>query len=238
MPRRAAAILALVLAAAIPTRAAPADPLWLKAVESAARTKGWSPGEMRLSIEMADDEGKVLDTWDNRYRLSAGADGAVRTEVVSAFHNGKDETRKEREAQARRDDAAKAEGKAQAPDVGFGVDPFDPEMQDSVEIRPLAGTRQIAGRTCVAFVFSLTMPKNGVLEGTAWLDAATGIPVEFVSNPKPLPRGAHELTTTVRYADGLVTEVRVEGSGSLLFFKRRFVSVITLGGWFRRTTGT
>ena len=228
-------ILALALAAAAPALAVPSDPLWLKAVESASRAKQWSPGEMRLVIEMADDEGKVLDTWYNRYRLSTGTDGAVRTEVVSALHNGKDETRKEREAQAKRDRDARQDGGSSM--AGFGVDPFDPGVQDSVEIRPLAGNRQIAGRTCVAFTFMLAMPKNAVLEGTAWLDAVSGLPVEFVSSPKPLPWAAHELVTTVGYTDGLVSEVRVEGSGTLLFFKRRFSSVITLGSWFRRPGG-
>jgi hypothetical protein len=99
-------------------------------------------------------------------------------------------------------------------------------------IRPLAGNRQIAGKTCLAFAFSLAMPKNAVVEGTAWLDAATGLPVECVSTPKPLPRAVHEMNTTVRYDGGFVSEVRVEGSGTLLFFKRRFSSVITLAGWF------
>ena len=235
MKLRPAVVLALALAAAAPAPAAPANPLWSKAVESASRAKQWSPGEMRLVIEMADDAGKVLDTWDNRYRLSPGEDGAVRTDVVSASRNGKDETRKEREAQAKRDRSARTDG--EPPMGGFGVDPFDPGLQGSVEIRPLAGNRQIAGRTCVAFAFSLTQPKNSVLEGTAWLDAESGLPVEFVSSLRPLPRGVHEMSTTVRYTDGFVSEVRVEGSGSLLFLKRRFVSVVTFGGWFRLPGG-
>jgi hypothetical protein len=232
MPFRPAVILALALAAAAPALAATSDPLWLKAVESASRAKRWSPGEMQLAIEMADDEGKVLESWDNRYRLSAGEDGAVRTEVVSAVHNGKDETRKERDAQAKRDRDARQDGGSSM--AGIGVDPFDPGLQDSVVIRPLAGNRQIAGKTCLAFAFSLAMPKNAVVEGTAWLDAASGLPVELVSSPKPLPWAAQELVSTVRYTDGLVSEVHVEGSGTLLFFKRRFSSVITLGSWFRR----
>jgi hypothetical protein len=190
---------------------------------------------MRLAIEMADDAGKVLDTWDNRYRLFLGEDGSVRTEVVSASRNGKDETRKEREAQAKRDRSARADG--EPPMGGFGVDPFDPGLQGSVTIGPPAGNRQIAGRACVAFAFSLAQPKNSVVEGTAWLDAASGLPVELVSRMQPLPRGVHEMSTTVRYTDGFVSEVRVEGSGSLLFLKRRFVSVVTLGGWFHLPGG-
>jgi len=209
----------------------------MKAVESASRAKGWSPGEMRLAMEMADDRGKVLETWDNRYLLSAGADGAVQTEVVSAFHNGKDETQKERDAQAKREAQAKRDSSAQR-DGGsdwttYLDDPFDPAKQDAVEVRLFEGTSEIGGRTCVAFAFTMSRPKNLVTEGTAWLDAATGLPVELVSSPKPMPRAVHELVTTVRYADGFVSEVRIEGSGSVLFFKRRFVSVVTLGGWFR-----
>lgn len=231
-PHRTAAItLSLALASAALAGAAPADLLWLKAVESASRVREWSPGEMRLAMEMADDKRKVLETWDYRYRLSAGEGEGVQTEVVSAFHNGKDETQKEREAQAKRERDAKPDGGADW--TAYLDDPFAPAMQDAVDIRPLAGTSVIAGTTCAAFTFTLSKPKNMAVAGTAWLDAVTGLPVELVSSPKPLPRAVHDLVTTVRYADGFVSEVRIEGSGSLLFFKRRFVSVVTLGGWFR-----
>ncbi|MCX7029401.1 MAG: hypothetical protein NTU62_04690 [Spirochaetes bacterium] len=207
----------------------------MKAVESTSRAKEWSPGEMRLAIEMADDKGKVLATWDNRYQLSVGAGGAVLTEVVSAFHNGKDETRKEREAQAKRDRTAEPDGGSAWSE--YLDDPFDPSEQDSVEIRLLAGIRQIAGSACLAFAFTLTKPKGAAVEGTAWLDAATGLPVEISSTPRPMPRGAHELSTIVRYTDGFVSEVRVEGSGTLFFFKRRFSSVVTLGSYYRKPAG-
>jgi len=235
MVRRVPCLLLLAAALTLPAGAAPSESLWLNAVAAASRAKEWSPGEMRLAIEMADDKGTVLETWDNRYRLSLGADGAVRTEVVSALRNGRNETRKEREAQAKRDRSARTDG--EPPMGGFGVDPFDPGLQGSVVIGPPAGNRQIDGRNCVAFAFSLAQPKNSVVEGTAWLDAASGLPVEFVSSLRPLPLGVHEMSTTVRYTGGFVSEVRVEGSGSLLFLKRRFVSVVTLGGWFRLPGG-
>ena len=235
MLRRAPWMLFLALSLPLAAAAAPDDSLWAKAVEAASRAKEWSPGEMRLAIEMADDRGKVLETWDNQYRLSTGADGAVRTEVVSAIHNGKDETQKEREAQARRDRDARTND---APPVsGFGDDPFDPSVQGSLEIHRLDGTRAIAGMTCVGFAFILSKHAGASVEGNAWLDAATGLPVEVVSSPNPLPRGAHEIATVVRYTRGLVSEVLVEGSGSLLFFKRRFSSVVTLSGWFRKPGG-
>jgi hypothetical protein len=234
MVRNPAVLLLLVLALPLPaaSAAAPAEPLWLAGVAAAARAKAWSPGEMRILIDLADDGGRTLDTWDNRYRVSAGPDGVLRTEVVSASRNGKDETRKEREAQAKRDgEAASDDGSSWS---RFLDDPLDPAVQESVVIRRLADARTIGGAACVAFAFTLAKQKGASVEGTAWLDAATGIPVEVVSTPRPLPRGAHEMTTTVRYAGGLPAEVFIEGSGSLLFFKRRFSSAITLGAWFAR----
>lgn len=221
----------LAQAAAHPAGAAPDDPLWQKAVASASWAREWSPGVMRLAMEMMNDAGKVLETWDYRYRLFPGENGAVRVEVVSAIHDGKDETEKQRAAQAKRDREAGSDGSGAW--SRYLDDPFDPAAQDAVTITPLAGTRVISGVSCVAFDFSLAKPKDVRVEGTAWLDAATGAPVELVSSPKPLPRAVHELVTTVRYAGGFVSEVRLEGSGSLLFFRRRIVTVITLGGWFR-----
>lgn len=234
MVRKPAVLLIAVLALPLPAAAAaaPADPLWLAAVATAARAKEWSPGEMRILIELADDGGRTLDTWDNRYRISAGTDGILRTEVVAASRNGKDETRKEREAQAKRDrDALSGDGSSW---TRFLDDPLDPAVQDSVTISPLPGSRTIAGAACVSFSFILLKPKDASVEGIAWLDASTGAPVEVISVPRPLPRGARELATTVQYAGGLPSEVRVEGSGSLLFLRRRFSTVVTFGGWFAR----
>ncbi len=227
---RRAVLLLFAIACSLPADAAPADPLWSRAVEASARAARWSPGEMRLAIEMADDAGKVLDTWDNRYRLSVDGDGTLRTEVVVAVHDGKDETEKERKAQAKRERDARGGG--ESPMSGFGDDPFAPAVQESVQVRRLAGTREIAGTTCVGYDVVIAKPKNVSIEGTAWLEAATGVPVQFASTPKPLPIGVHEMSTVVRYEDGFVSEVRVEGSGSIMFIKRRFVSVISFGGWF------
>lgn len=231
MLHRRAVLLLFALIAPLRAVAAPADPLWSRAVEASARAARWSPGEMRLAIEMADDAGKVLETWDNRYRLSVDENGTLRTEVVSAFHNGKDETEKEREAQAKRERTAGPDGTAAW--SRYLDDPFDPDVQEAVEATRLAGTRDIAGASCVAFAFTLAKPKNVRIEGTVWLDGATGQPVELASRPAPLPRAVTELSTFVRYDGGLVSEVRIEGSGNFLFIKRRLVSVITLAGWFR-----
>jgi hypothetical protein len=230
--RPALMIAAFVLAGVTASAAPPADPLWAAGVAAAARAKDWSPGAMRLLIEVADDRGRVLDTWDNRYRVAAAPDGSVRTEVLSASHNGRDETRKEREAQAKREaDAGAAAG---GPWSRFLDDPLDPAAQGAVTVRRLAEARTIGGIAAVAFAFVLAKEKGAVVEGTAWLHAVSGVPLEVVSAPRPLPRGAHELATTVRYADGLVAEVRVAGSGSLLFLRRRFSSVITLADWSPR----
>jgi hypothetical protein len=230
-----AVLLLLALAFPLSAGAAPVDPLWTLAVEASGRAARWSPGEMRLAIEMADEAGKVLETWDNRYRLSVDGSGVVRTEVVSAIHNGKDETEKEGRAQEKREGDSRSGGSS--PMAGFGDDPFAPGVQDTVQVRRLDGTRVIAGRACIGYDFTIAKPKNATVAGTAWLDAATGFPVEYTSAPSPLPPAVHEMSTVVRYAAGRVSEVRVEGSGSILFIRRRFVSVISFAGWFERPQG-
>ena len=195
MRRKSVALLLFALALSVPavSAAAPADPLWREAVAAASRAEAWSPGEVRILIEMADDRGNVLETWDNRYLIAAGPDGTLSTEVVAAIHDGKDETRKEREAQAKRESAAPRDGAGDW--TRFIDDPFDPAIQESVTVRRLADPRTIAGTACAAFSFTIAKPKGVSIEGTAWLDAATGVPLEAVSAPQPLPRGVREIAT-------------------------------------------
>lgn len=75
------------------------------------------------------------------------------------------------------------------------------------------------------------------MEGTAWIEETTGLPVEAAWTPSPLPRGARSLQTTVRYGgragEALPMEVRIEATGALLFFKRIVRSIMTLDAWWR-----
>jgi hypothetical protein len=190
---------------------------------------------MHLSIELANDKGTTLETWENHYRLSpVGAEG-VSTEVVSALHNGEDVTDKEREAQARREAAARTGGRA--PAFAGIEDPFDPAVQQAATVRPLGERKAVDGRDCASFEIRV-QKKDGGYEGTVWLELVTGLPVELSYRPTRLPFGVHRMVTTVRYGgpagEALPVRVEVEGSGAILLLKRTFRSAVVLGGYWRR----
>ena len=87
--------------------------------------------------------------------------------------------------------------------------------------------------------FTLVKKDHATLSGRAWLDAASGAPVQVRSTSSPLPRGVFEMTTTLRFGqgpgkEGFLREALVEGVGGILFISKSLRSVITVGDWWRR----
>lgn len=215
-------------AAAASVPGAPADPLWGRAVELTRASVGWMPGSASFLLQLVDDKGLPQDTWESWYTLGPGDSGSVTMEVVKASHNGNDTTAREQENQrkSRREPPTRWDN------------PFDPGMQGQVTAAPTGKTEQIDGRSCTLYDFTFRKDERSTLVGTAWVDTASGAPVQARYTASPLPRGVFSLTTTLRFAkgptgEGFLQEALVEGVGGVLFIKRTFRSVVTVGAYWR-----
>ncbi len=220
-PMRRQAWISLILCVLVlPAHAAAtADPLWAKAVEIGRRNRLWVPGEARFLLELVDENGTLKDSWESWYRMSPGADGKPVLEVVRELRNGVETTPKERKRP-----------------FSTGDDPFDPGVQEAVQARPRDETRLVDGAPCSLYDFTLKKKDGTSLVGTAWLAQGTGVPVEVSYTYSPLPKGVFEMTATLRYGvgaqgEGALREVRIEGSGGVLFIRRSFRSTIALDAY-------
>jgi hypothetical protein len=223
--------LALAAALLLPATGWP-DALWDRAVAIAGATVDWVPGSASFLVEIVDPKGAAQESWRSQYRLAGRPDGTVALEVISASHNSEDTTAKEQENQRRR---------KQDP-LPRWDNPFDPRVQASVMTTTLGGTEQVSGRRCVVYEFTLSKEGGAKIGGTAWIDAASGAPVQVRSSQSPLPRGVFALTTTLRFGsgpagEGFLREASVEGVGGLLFIRRAFRSTVSVGDYWRRTDG-
>jgi hypothetical protein len=108
-----------------------------------------------------------------------------------------------------------------------GPSPFNPEVQDSVTFKRVEAKDPPPGGPYVAYEFVRQTPSGTSIAGTAWLDAATGMPVEMRFAPDPLPKRVKELSMTMRFetrpdSSWVPAEMHIEAMGKFLFFKKRF----------------
>lgn len=236
-------------------RAAGADSLWQRAVELVGRNAWWIPGIMITRFEELDGHGQTKSAEETTLRIFLGPEGQPDSEIVSAFEDQKDVTEKARqEAAEKKRKAAKQrrkeeekrrkerEKRGEPPEEpaddreGFslragGATPFDPEVQDSVRVHRIVAEDPPPGGPFVAYEFSRDLGDEKQLVGTAWLDAETGAPAELRFAPDPLPGRVKELAMRMRFAADssgawYPVEMRIEGMGKFLFFKKRFRSTM------------
>jgi len=256
---------------AIPVHAgAPTDSLWLKAVALAGTNARWVPGTIYTRVEEVDDAGKPKHVHEAWMRLYADSTGQVANEIVKAIEDGKDVTEKERASsteqalkdaeQRARDEQdlrkrakergitieqlKKEEGKGDVSELSIrfgGPTPFDPEIQEQITATRVEASDPPPGGPHVAFEFVEPITPKAVLRGIAWLDAATGAPVELRFSPDPLPSRVKEMAMSVRFtvrpdSAWIPTEMHVDAMGKLLFFKKRFRSLMTFDDHWWKTT--
>lgn len=225
----------------------------------------WVPGLIVERTEDVDDEGRAKSVQESWVRLHAGDDGEPVSELMKLIKDGKDETekgkREEAERRAKAEEAKRRmrehEAKSGAGKPGPGGDreqndgksnvtlrfggptPFDPEVQDSVSYHRLDGGERPPGGTGVAYEFALQTAEGVTLQGTAWLAAGTGIPLEMQFTTTPLPKRVKEMSASVRFgtgADGAwwPAEVSFTAMGKFLLFKKRFRSSMTFSEYWWR----
>ena len=232
------AVLALLLFSAAAALCAQ-DALWSRAVEMARRNKPWVPGASLVRIDMLNDKGESTESYETLLSISPDAAGDPVPSVVKASRNGADVTGDERAAQEKRNRDAAGKGAAS---FTTGDNPFDPDLQSTVQASPTGEYRDAGGKSCPVYRFTMKKKDGAVLEGTVVLDPVSGAPVEVRYTVKPLPPGVWSLITVLRYAEGpagsgFLREISFEGTGGVLFIKRNFRSVITLDQYWKSAKG-
>jgi hypothetical protein len=219
-------VLALLAALLLPAAGWP-DALWEKAVAIAGAAVDWTPGSASFLLELVDSHGAAQESWRSQFRIGARPDGTPGVEVILASHNSEDTTAKEQENQHKR---------KQGP-LPRWDNPFDPAVQASVTATPRGQTEDVQGRSCAVYDFTLAKEGRAKIAGTAWVDEASGAPIQVRSSQTPPPRGVFSITTTLRFGtgpagEGFVREAYIEGVGGLLFIRRAFRSTVSVGDYW------
>jgi hypothetical protein len=237
--------------AALPARAAestPPDSLWTHMLATVAQSKEVLPGLLVTHFELRGGGDKVEKTGEQWIRLLPDSTGKPKSEIVKVIEDGKDVTEKVKASEAEKGSgsAAKvdskdegAEGNAESDgrheaslSFKMGWSPFESDSLSRLEGTPNGRSLDLAGRTCVGYEFKRE-DKNQTIQGTAWIDPATGLPLEATFTSKPLPKHVKRMETTLRYEESGPPGWRLvgmtnEGEGGFLFIKKRFHMEMTL----------
>jgi hypothetical protein len=138
----------------------------------------------------------------------------------------------------------KEEGEGDASELSIrfgGPTPFDPEIQEQITASRVEAADPPPGGPHVAFEFVEPISPKTALRGIAWLDAISGAPVELRFSPDPLPSRVKEMAMSVHFtvrpdSAWIPTEMHVDAMGKLLFFKKRFRSLMTFDNHWWKTT--
>jgi hypothetical protein len=149
------------------------DPLWQKAVAIAEANKGWAPQSAVLRIEILNKRGEV------EHKEEALLDFTSKSKDESSFNSYVD------------------------PNSLNIVDnsPFEPESQNDISLNTTPEIKDIEGKQCVKYEY-IWRKGTEVLEGTAWLEKESGIPVKIESSPRkrafPQPFSRRYVTVVFR----------------------------------------
>lgn len=214
---------------------ASADPTWRMAVALARANRDWVPGLVGVRVELLDSSGRPEHSQEVWTRVGMGAEGDLIASQVWFAEDG---------AVASSDEQRPARGLVrdeQSP-AGFPPlelfrgSPFDPEVQEDVSASRTGERRDFDGRQCIAFAFS-QRKADGISRGIAWLDEATGAPVEVQVTGGRVPGVVGVRAVTVRY--GLVEggawcakEMSIEGVLGFIWMRRSFrIAVVYADHW-------
>jgi hypothetical protein len=225
---------------------APADSLWLKAVDLSDRNDDLVPGLMKMHMQEVDKHGepKDIEKYDEVWStLKLGEDGEVEYETVKAVENGKDitEEQRAREQKEKADEEAGKDDDSESHSME-AYNPFDGENQDRVSIEVVKKGEIIDGDTTVVYEFTEHTEDGIVISGRAWLKQGTGVPVRVEYTPDPLPKRVKSMVTTMEYEhlcpDSLIVRhMSVDVTGGILFIKKHFHMDMTFDRYWRLPEG-
>ncbi|MBN2498939.1 MAG: hypothetical protein JXR96_30395 [Deltaproteobacteria bacterium] len=206
------------------------DSLWAKAVELADRNRSWVAGRMEIRSQVQDGDGKIEQREACSYRNLKAEGGRIRTELQKATRDGKDVTSEKR--------ASEASEKGDLVVRLHSDHPFLPEDQPKVALARTAKTKEIQGRQCIGYEYSLRIDAQTSTSGTAWLDSQTGAPLEIEFSQRPLPPHTDRMRTSIRFelsSAGCWRESgrRTEAEASFFFQTKHLLTEMSFGDYFR-----
>jgi hypothetical protein len=183
-------------------------------------------------MEKLDGDGKVDETKKKHARIES--DGKTEHQVVmSCTLDGKDTTTEERE-KVRKQEAEAAKKRADKSDDDELHMPFLPAEQPKYVFDQVAVDPQDPGRVKISFV--PREPTKHTVEGTAWVDTATGNVVSAgvkLSKPPTFVDWVHftaEFGASTPLGPAL-SHITFEGKGGFLFIRKHFRGELTLGDY-------
>jgi hypothetical protein len=222
-----------------------ADPLWEKAVAMAGRMESLkvTPGRMDCRMVMKKKDGSVTDTAEASYKILSEGDD-TRTEIIQVTENGKDVTHKAREEERKQAETAKKSKKDG--EVSFSLEPtyhpFSPKSQSKVTLQRV-GESRVGPLSAVLYSFrDGGAGEKGAMEGKAWLDPVTGVPLQVEAKPVKLPKHADTMSLKVLFTlspEGLwyADRSEVNGSGGFLWIQRSVESRFTFSEYRKGAGG-
>jgi hypothetical protein len=180
---RYAVILSLCLALTVPpvmTAGAETPPremsrLWEKAARYMAHHH-WVPGNIVEHEKTFNLKGKLEEETRVVLALSPGDGNTIRLNLLNAEENGKDVSHRARSV---------IESHVSLTEL-TGDSPFTPTEGQTVSAHYNGRHRQLNGRECSGFDFIFNTGE-ATIEGTAWLDQITGLPLEVHSRIVTVP---------------------------------------------------
>jgi hypothetical protein len=248
--------------------AAKAQPaLWAQAVKIYEANKDLVPGRVLQEIQELEGDGRVKSESNVEISIALDGEGKIKSDIVKASKDGKDITAEERKKaderakkeaaeKKKREDAEKnakkkskndsnENSKERSHSISSDDSPFNPEVQDDVNVTETNARETIDGRSCVRFEYAYPVPtekqskkKPAMVKGTAWIEEGTGNPVKIEFTNDPLPKGAKSMLTTLHYGSDengswILERMEFEASGSFLFFKKRIRGDIALSDYWK-----
>lgn len=188
-------------------------------------------------MEQLDEKGRSLNLERSWYRIFPDPKGQVVSEPVKVLQNGKDVTK----AMKKQTEALKKEGiAAKDGDLGLtGCNPFAPENQRFVTVRPLNRKIVINARPCLVYGFTYRESRDNIISGTAWLEEVTGVPQKILYSPRNLPPYVRTMKNTIWYkmteeGNWVVERMLFDVNAQYLMIKKRFRTFVKYDKYWLR----
>jgi hypothetical protein len=209
--------------------------LWDRACTLADKGSCFLPGKMTSITEELNGDGTPKSVIETVVSITYDSSGqAQTTELTQAFRDGKDVTDELRKNRKASKNQSATNGGSRAGLTGFDGLLFDAESREKIRLLPGAEWIERNGRTIGLVPFEMEMGPMGQMNGSAEIDAQTGIPLMVrMSGNLPTVKG---LTFTMTYepltsGGFILSRMEIAGTVSVLFMKKAFRDSTVMGDY-------